>query len=358
MDARRRTLLIGAGAAFSLVAALAVADPATSAPTMPAWPEESASHGAALATTVPDRPDALAAARTARVERQGAWLRESLPAGDVDVFRFQLKKAAPVQVTLGALPADYDLAVYTSSGHKLGASARKGVTFDEVWLRLPAGDVFAVVRRKRGAKAGTYSLRLRSFSPGVHTLSTRRSAVPGEVVGEFYNATPQWHTVSELDVEWLDKKGRVAHTDVEPMDPAQWIRPWSRVPFLVRGGLTLAQDQSYRAVRITPRLVTDTPTLPALSARITRTRTYGPDPSGTAVREYWGTVSTTSRTKVRDVRVYVCEYDASGTLQNLTKADPIQTLPAHGSRPWHGDNSYGSYRKPQLVIARAYVWAW
>jgi hypothetical protein len=53
------------------------------------------------------------------------------------------------------------------------------------------------------------------------------------------------------------------------------------------------------------------------------------------------------------VQVYVCEYDAYGTLQTLGMTDRDYTLPARGSRSWFGE-SKGSWAKPSLVTVRAY----
>jgi hypothetical protein len=349
MNAGRRTLFVAGAVATALVVTTVAGH--ASPPELPTSSPRQASRAAAAA----DRADSIAAARAASVERPGRWLREALPAGDVDWFHFRLASATAVSVTLGGLPADYDLTLYDDSGRQRATSQRTGTTVDEAWVKMPTGDVLVRVTRKRGAAAGTYSLRLRTFSPGVHMLSSRRTSTRGEVIGEFYNATGQWHAVSELNAVWLDRKGRAVHRLTTFMSPNTYVRPWSRVPFTVGDQITGAQDARTVTIRVTARLVTEDvpPKLAPLSARITRTVTRKPTATEPGARTYHGKVSTTSRGRVAKVQVYVCEYNAYGTLQTLGMTDRDYTLPARGSRSWFGE-SRGSWAKPSLVTVRAY----
>jgi hypothetical protein len=81
--------------------------------------------------------------------------------------------------------------------------------------------------------------------------------------------------------------------------------------------------------------------------------TYPPTATTVGSRQYYGIVSTTSRTRVTGVRVHLCEYDANGTLQTLGLSDDTYILPAGGRRAWRG-NSYGSIARPALVTVTAY----
>jgi hypothetical protein len=342
MRARRRTIVLSGVVASALVTSLAAVVPMTSAPT--------------AAATAVDRADTRAAALRSAAERQGRWLRETLTAGDVDWFRYRLASPAPVSVTLGGLPGDYDLAVFDGTGRQRAASTRSGRTFDEVWLRLPAGDVLVRVTRKRGAASGTYSLRLRTFSPAVHVLSVQRTTTRGVLIGEFYNATSKWRAVSELNVTWLDSTGRVVHRTTTSMAPATWLRPWGRVPFTVRDQVTGAQERRTVSMRVRPSLVTedDAPRLAPLTARITRTVTWPRTATNPGGRTYEGKVSTNARSRVPDVRVHVSEYDAYGTLQVLGLSEDVTTLPARGSRRWRGSAEGRTWAPPSLVVVRAY----
>ncbi len=340
------SVLVASGAA-AVAAVSAVSAPARGAAVDRARPAATAAPAAADRTAT-DRADSAAAARRAGPERANTWLREAMSAGDVDWFRYRLSSTTAVSVTLGSLPADYDLTVFDSTGRARGTSTRKGRTFDEAWVRLPAGDVLVRVTRKRGATAGTYALRLRTFSPRVHVVSVRRTDVINNAVGEYYNATGRWCVVSELKVEWLDARGRLVHREWTYTTPNTWLAPWSRLPFLVRGSTTMAQARRVAAVRITATVSTaDTPPkLPALTARVTR---RGGDDG-----YYRGTVSTTSRTAVRDVRVYVAEYDPSlGTLMAVGFSESSYTLPGRGSRQWRGE-PYGVPPRSPLTVVRAY----
>ncbi|HYY10493.1 MAG TPA: hypothetical protein VE781_06110, partial [Kineosporiaceae bacterium] len=287
---KHRSALLGSAAA--LVAALGAAAPAVSAPVAVVLPAHVALAPVAASA---DRPDTLAAARLARAEPLDTWLRETLPAGDVDWFHVRgTSSSKVVSVTLGGLPADYDLAVFGADGRQRATSTRTGRTFDEVWVREPGDELFVRVVRKRGAAAGSYSLRLRQITRDVQLLSAFKSfKYRGAVFGEFYNATGQWGAVSELDVEWLDRKGRVLRRYETYMSPQAWVRPWSRFPFATADQITAAQDD--RSVRVRAEVKvnfqTADPKEPALKAHLTKVHTWPPDAGNTGGRTYEGTVT-------------------------------------------------------------------
>lgn len=350
MGIRRRALVrAGAGSCVLLVvlAGAVQAGPVTT-------PAPRARTGAAAAA---DRADTMAAVRRARTERVGRWIAETLPAGDVDWFRYRFRTASIVSVTLGGLPADYDLAVFDATGRQRAASTRKGRSVDEAFVQMPAGDVLVRVIRKRRTAAGGYMVRLRVMSPGFNLLSARKTTTRGEVIGEFYNATRRWHAVSGLDVEWLDRRGRVVKRLETFMEPSGWVRPWSRTPFTAGDQITAAEDGRSTSVRVTPRLVPQDvpPRVAPLSARVTATHTW-PKAVGTpGGRSYEGRVSTTSRGRVGNVHVYVCDYDAYGTLVTLNLTDRGRSVPARGSVTWFSDPlGVGDWSKPSFQTVHAY----
>ncbi len=346
MGARRRSIVLAGAAASALVATVALDGQAAPAP---------ARERAAAAPA--DRADSLAAARLAPTEGVGRWLREALPGGDVDWFHYRLGSAGVVAVTLGGLPADYDLTVVDGTGRQRAASTRKGRTVDEVFVGMPAGDVLVRVTRKRRTAAGTYALRLRSLAPGFNLLSAQKTTTRGEVLGEFYNATKKWQAVSQLDVEWLDRKGRVVKRLETFMAPATWVRPWSRVPFIASDQITADQDNRSTSVRVEARLVPqDTPPKVApLTARVTKVETWPKTASNPGGRAYRGTVSNPSRRRVGTVHVYVCDYDAYGTLVTLNMTDRDYSVPARGSRPWFTDPyGVGRWGTPSFQTVHAY----
>jgi hypothetical protein len=349
MQSRRRAILLAGAAAPALVATLAVAAPAAPPAVAAHAPSSAAPSSTRAARAVADRADTPASARRARIERPGRWVRERMTAGDVDWFRYRLASTTAVSVTLGGLPADYDLAVFDDTGRRRGVSTRTGRTFDEVWLRLPAGDVLVRVTRKRGATAGTYSVRLRTFSPRVHVVEVHRTPdVPSSAIGEYYNATGSWFTVTGLRVEWLDRRKRVVLRDYVGMTPDTWLRPWSRTPLLVFGGPNQEQVRRITSLRVFPELnrVDDPPKVPSLTARVTRRN--APD------WYYHGTVSNRSRATARDVRVYVCDYERSyGSLQALGFSAESYTVRAGATRPWSG-SPYGPPPRSPLTVVRVY----
>src|SRR3954447_18653648 len=109
---------------------------------------------------------------------KNTWLHDTIgSATDVDWFRFTTTTTSWTLVTLGHLPADYDLSVYSGCGTPVATSHRSGRTYDEVYANLAAGTYRVKVVGFGGAFSATsqYSLRFRPLAWGVPILSSTTS---------------------------------------------------------------------------------------------------------------------------------------------------------------------------------------
>ena len=67
------------------------------------------------------------------------------PANDVDYYKFTVSAWSVINVWLTTLPANYDLAVFNSSGTQLGISKNKGSKNEVISLMVEAGTYYAKV---------------------------------------------------------------------------------------------------------------------------------------------------------------------------------------------------------------------
>jgi hypothetical protein len=92
--------------------------------------------------------------------------------GDEDWYRFDVTTAGHHLVTLGSLPADYDLHVFTGSGRAVGSSTRDGRSYEDVYAQLGAGSYYVRVRGSARSKT-TYALQFRRLPDTLHVVSRR-----------------------------------------------------------------------------------------------------------------------------------------------------------------------------------------
>lgn len=83
------------------------------------------------------------------------------PSGDVDFYRFVITTGGTITVTLGTLPADYDLRLYRNNS-QVGSSANGGTTSETINYTATAGTYYARVVGFNGANnaSNCYTLRV------------------------------------------------------------------------------------------------------------------------------------------------------------------------------------------------------
>ena len=88
------------------------------------------------------------------------------PANDVDYYKFTIYSYGTINVWLTTLPANYDLAVFNSSGTQIGISKNKGNKNESVSLIVDAGDYYAKVFPNGNANSATscYTLRVQTVT--------------------------------------------------------------------------------------------------------------------------------------------------------------------------------------------------
>ena len=84
------------------------------------------------------------------------------PANDIDYYKFTTNAYGGVSVYLTTLPANYDLAVFNSSGAQIGISQNKGTKNETISLMVNAGDYYVNVYPKGTANSATscYTLKV------------------------------------------------------------------------------------------------------------------------------------------------------------------------------------------------------
>ena len=180
--------------------------------------------------------DAPASCSTASAARSlNSWLSDSIAtASDVDWYKFTVASGTRGLVTLGNLPADYDLRVYAGCTTHLATSARSGRQFEEVYRYFGPGTYFARVASHAGAaSAATYALKFRTLAWGLPVLSsTTWTDASGylHVAGEVLNNTAEPRRWIQLDATLLNGTGATVGSAVGYAD-VPVLAPWSRSPF-------------------------------------------------------------------------------------------------------------------------------
>lgn len=84
------------------------------------------------------------------------------PVNDIDHYKFTINSRGTINVWLTTLPANYDLAVFNSSGAQIGISKNKGPKNESVSLMVEAGIYYVKVFPAGNANSATscYTLRV------------------------------------------------------------------------------------------------------------------------------------------------------------------------------------------------------
>jgi len=183
-----------------------------------------------------DAPNTCAGATTSSAK--SAWINETIASStDVDWFRFTTTAASRTLVTLGHLPADYDLFVYSGCSTLVASSARSGSQFDQVYAYLGAGTYFVKVVGYRGASsASAYALQFRPIAWGTPILSSATwTDASGylHIAGEVLNNTSESRRWIEIDATLLSSTNAIVGSAVGYTSIAT-LAPYTRSPFEIR----------------------------------------------------------------------------------------------------------------------------
>ena len=88
------------------------------------------------------------------------------PVNDIDHYTFTINSYGTINVWLTTLPANYDLAVFNSSGTQIGISKNKGSKNESVSLMVEAGTYYVKVFPVGNANSATscYTLRVQTIT--------------------------------------------------------------------------------------------------------------------------------------------------------------------------------------------------
>lgn len=277
-----------------------------------------ASVGMPAAVAAADAPGTCTSATPARA--LNTWLSDTIASPtDVDWFKFTIPATTRAIVTLGALPADYDLRVYAGCSTLLASAARPGPQFEEIYRSFGPGTYFVRVSGFDGASSTVpYAVRFRTLAAGIRILSsTTWTDTSGRVhvAGEVLNNSAQPRRWIQIDATLLNASGgtvgrAVAYPDVPVLSP------WSRSPFEV---VTTAPTGFSRA---TLRVCTPSSTGSCRSGEVTSAPLPGLAViAGTSYidalgrRHYPGAVRNDNTNTARGIRSAVTAYDNLGNVR-------------------------------------------
>ena len=204
--------------------------------------------GSAGASAGPERADTLAQARDDAAIAVKQVVREQLDsARDKDWFRYVITHSGRAVITLGSLPANYNLAVYRENGSRIAGSDHGGKGFERIYFTAEPGTYFVRVASTRGFSRTPYRLWLRTLSA---TLALQGFSVPKInngypfVVGEFANTTGDWLRVDFVAVNSIAADGRVLKRDGLALQ--QWrVAPYGLLHVASGTGLKLTADHDH-----------------------------------------------------------------------------------------------------------------
>lgn len=265
----------------------------------------------ATAQAAGDRPDTFSAAKQASVSPSSKWLREKLSSPtDKDWYRFTMSKNRRVLVTLGHLPADYQLRVYNATGHLVATSDRSGRKFEELYLPLSAGDNFVRVAAPSGTVKpdAAYRVQFRPLANAV-VVAEQKGKIDAQGLdlrGELLNNTSNRVTIQRVRVIYLDKNGDKVGTTDEGIRPGP-VGVHRRVEFEIeRTAVEVPSGATAYRVTTLAKVTTDP---------VQRGVKMNPDPAESVTsnqRVYSGVVTNTTNHTITDIYPTVIEYNSLG----------------------------------------------
>ena len=253
---------------------------------------------------------------------RNTWLAGTIGTStDTDWYEFSVAAGTRAQVTLGNLPADYDLGVYRGCSTLVGSSAHSGRQFDEVYAYFGAGTYYVRVRGYEGAhSASPYALRFRTLAWGTPVLSsTTWTDASGylHIAGEVLNNTAEPRRWLQLDATLSNSSGASVGSAVGyPRVPT--LAPWSRSPF------EIVTRKPAGFAKATVRVCTPSTTGACLSGQVAGAPLAGlsvaqsPSYLDTAGRRhYLGSVTNGGSAASFRTTALVTAYDAYGNVKGL-----------------------------------------
>ena len=167
----------------------------------------------ACATVYVDKPNTRTAANAFPASPNNSWRRDVIDTvDDVDWYKFTVAKSGYVRITLGDLPVDYSLDLFTATGSLVASSHRSGVMFERIYRPVHADTYF--VRVKSAAVAfdavNVVPLMFQPLAERVIILNwaiVPRAEYPdyNVIEGDVMNNTAQWREVvivaQRLDID-------------------------------------------------------------------------------------------------------------------------------------------------------------
>ena len=262
-----------------------------------------------------DAPNSCAGATSN--SSQSVWIYDTIsPSGDVDWFRFSNNASRYVLITLGNLPADFDLYLYASGDctNAIASSHRSDREFDQIYRSLGVGTYYVRVVGYEGASSSTsYGLRWRALSGIVQVLgysSSVDSAGYLHFPGEILNNTPEARRWIQIDATLYDSANRVIGSGVGYPDRAI-VPARGRSPFEI----VVRRPSGYHHARLTIFRSSLT-TASAGSLGVTPSAPYKD-----SIRWHFpGSVTNNGSSTSRANQVLVTLYDANGVPRTVTSA--------------------------------------
>jgi hypothetical protein len=167
----------------------------------------------ASASAFVDKPNTRTAASALPASPNNSWRRDVIDAADdVDWYKFTVATSGYIRITLGDLPADYSLDLFTATGSLVASSHQSGVMFERIYRPVHADSYFVRVKSAAGAfdAVNAYSLMFQPLAERVIILNwaiVPRAEYPDYniIEGDVLNNTAQWREViivaQRLDID-------------------------------------------------------------------------------------------------------------------------------------------------------------
>ena len=281
-----------------------------------------ASLMAPASVSAADAPNTCAGATSARA--QNTWLSETISSStDVDWYRFTTSSSGYSLVTLGNLPADYDLSLYGGTcSTLLATSHRSNREYDEIYRSLSAGTYFVKVQRyapfTSSMATSPYALRFKRLAEGVQVLSYTGwtdSAGYRHLVGELLNNTPDRRRWIQIDAT-LYNSSNVAIGSALGYPDFQFLMPRTRSPFEIAFRIPAGYHHSRLAIGRS----SVTAAIPVGNLAVTPGAAYS------------GSIKNNNTSAVMLSRAHATAYDSYGAVRDVRFAFTAYT-PAIGASP-------------------------
>ncbi len=136
------------------------------------------------------------------------------PTADVDNYKFVITTGGTITVTLGTLPADYDLKLLNSAGTQVGISQNGSTTSETINYTAAAGTYYAQVYGYNGANSATtcYTLKVQlgtASITGTEMVTADKLSVSPNPASGFINITIPGNINGRGSFRIMDAKGNV-----------------------------------------------------------------------------------------------------------------------------------------------------